>query len=407
MIGVICAALIALAAFYRLQNQHAYRFERLQHNMHSGIEQLLANRNTTLADGKFIDLYNDGRDSMYLQKYAWGLYDVGVVQAYKLQDTLTCVFTIARELDSTKWCTLYLADEDRPLGVTGKTLINGDAYIPAAGVKSTYVDGRQYEGPTNIISGKTLRSKPLLPGLNEELVNALCTQFQVPRSINTSINLNGVISNSFKNKELPFMASKSILNLVNGKINGHVIIRSDTTIVIDSTMMLDNVLIFAKAIDVKSGFRGRCQLFATDSVSIGKRCVFLYPSAAGVIRSKRYKAQIPVQIKLDAATRFNGILFTYEKEPDVLKPVIELGDRTDVSGQLYTAGYVRLSDKGNSIKGSIFCTRFLYRTAFSTFENYLINAQINSDELSLYYYTSSLLPVAGQKQQILQWLERK
>ncbi|MCC8409347.1 hypothetical protein LJ707_10420 [Mucilaginibacter sp. UR6-1] len=407
VIGVICAALVAIAAFYRLQDQQAHRFERLQHNLHSGIEQLLANTGTTLTDVKSIDLYNDGQDSIYLQKYTWGLYDVGIVKACKLQDTLTGVFTIARNIDSTKWTALYLADEDRPLGVTGKTLIKGDAYLPAAGVKSTYVDGRQYEGPKNIISGKTTRSKPLLPELDEFRIKLLREQLSSIKGNVSQSQLTGTFSNQFQHVEQIISASKNILTLSSGSLSGRITIHSDTTVVIDSTMTLDNVLIFAKAIDVKSGFHGRCQLFATDSIRIGKRCQFNYPSAAGVIRTKRYKTQVPVQLRLEVATEFNGILFTYEKEPDVLKPVIELGEHTNITGQLHTSGYIRLSEKGNTIKGSIFCSRFLYRTAFSTFENYLINATISSDGLSPYYMTTSLLPIAANRQQILQWLERK
>lgn len=407
VIGVICAALVAVASFYRLQHQKSFRFERLQHNLHSGMERLLANTDSTLSEGKSIDLYNDEQDSLLIQKYPWGMYDVGIVKAYKLQDTICSIFTIARTVDSAKWCALYLADEDRPLGVTGKTLIEGDAWLPAADVKSTYVDGKQYEGPKNIISGKTSRSKAILPELDKQKIQQIRDQFGRLNTPYNGTEINGIMTVPYDQNEKRINISKRLLTLTKGNIGGHVVICSDSTVIIDSTMQLHNVLIFAKTIEVKNGFKGSCQLFATDSIAIGKRCRFDYPSAAGIVRPDLYKVQVPVQIRLGNGTVFNGSLFTYEKQPDVLKPVIELGDGAQVSGQIYTPGYVRLSEKGNKIYGSVFCNRFLYRTAFSTFENYLINATISSKKLSPYYLTGNLLPVSDTKQQVLQWLERR
>jgi len=67
-------------------------------------------------------------------------------------------------------------------------------------------------------------------------------------------------------------------------------------------------------------------------------------------------------------------------------------------------GMVRFKD-GGTINGSVFTNRFLYQSTYTTYENYLINTTLDASKLSPYYLTSSLFPLAGKKQKIMQWLE--
>jgi hypothetical protein len=154
VIGVLCSSLIAAAYFYRLQYQKTFRYDRLQTNVGSGINILIANQDTSFRE-KRIGLFNNPTDSVILKKIFWGLFDVGISEAFIQTDTLNRIFSIANALDSTKWAALYLIDEDRPVSVSGKTIIRGDVYISKAGVKEAYVDGKSYQGDKKIIQGKT------------------------------------------------------------------------------------------------------------------------------------------------------------------------------------------------------------------------------------------------------------
>ena len=179
---------------------------------------------------------------------------------------------------------------------------------------------------------------------------------------------------------------------------------SDTTLTIDNTAILNNILVFARSIIVKGGFQGNCQLFATDSIRIESNCNFNYPSCLGVLRSQTSMISSPEKITIGESTEFNGIIFTYEKTEKPIKPLIDIGKNVKIKGQVYSQGILELKDK-TEVDGSIFTSRFLYKNSFTLFENYLINATIDSKALSPYYLTSGLLPVAGKKEKVLQWLE--
>jgi len=197
---------------------------------------------------------------------------------------------------------------------------------------------------------------------------------------------------------------KEVQTLSNRYISGNVVLLSDTTVIIDSTTVLRNILIFAKAIIIKSGFHGNCQLFATDSIRVDSNCRFNYPSALGVLRFQSPVAKSPIRIAIGNNTEFNGLIFSYEKTETPVKPLIVLGKNTKITGQVYSQGILELYDK-TEINGSAFTSRFLYKSSFTLYENYLINSTINSKALSPYYLTSGLTPVAGKKKKILQWLE--
>ena len=163
-------------------------------------------------------------------------------------------------------------------------------------------------------------------------------------------------------------------------------------------------MVFARSIVVKSGFQGNCQLFATDSISIGRNCRFNYPSCSGVLRFQPSIIDTRERIALGENTNFSGLIFSYEKADNPLKPMIEFGKNVKLVGQVYSQGILALNDK-TKVDGSVFTSLFLYRNSFTLFENYLINTTIDSKALTPYYLTSELIPVATKKKKVLQWLE--
>ncbi|PIG98215.1 hypothetical protein CS542_06460 [Pedobacter sp. IW39] len=49
---------------------------------------------------------------------------------------------------------LYLSDEDRPVSVSGKTLLIGNGMLPKAGIKQSYAEGKPYTGIKQLLDGK-------------------------------------------------------------------------------------------------------------------------------------------------------------------------------------------------------------------------------------------------------------
>jgi hypothetical protein len=406
VIALICSALVLAAYFFRGQYLVKSRFDRLQDNLSSGVHILLRTKDTAYLQGKTLSLFNNGDDSVHLKNIRWGIYDIGVVEAFKQQDTLIKIFSTAFGIDSSKWAAIYLIDEDRPVSVSGKTAILGDAYLPKAGVKAAYVDNKAYEGDKRLVVGKIQDSQRNLPPLNESRLKVLDELFNMQRG---PVNTNWKTDTPHRS----FRCPTEVVNLGNNpyilkntRLSGNIILYADTLLTIDSTATLNDVLVFAKAIVVKSGFHGNCQLFASDSISIERNCRLEYPSCLGLLRYKSSVVGFPPQISVGQNSRVSGVIFTYEKEASALPATISVGKGAQISGQIY-AQYIFSTKDSAMVKGSVFTARFMYQTAFTRYENYLINLKIDAPGLSRYYLTSDLIPVASTEKKILQWLEIK
>jgi hypothetical protein len=406
VIGLLCSSLIVAAYFYKIQYQKKFRYDRLANNLGSGINILLASTDTTYAAGKTFSLFNNEEDSVSIKRFFWGVYDIGAVEAYNQKDTLYKTFSFANTVDSTKWAALYLVDEDRPFSLSGKTTIRGDAYIPKAGVQEAYIDNKAYQGDKRLIIGTRHISEKKLPQLDADRLK----QFEKYAGQNpvgdSALLKKDTVKISFLNPTRFVNFKKEVKTIQNIYLDGNVALFSDTTITIDSTAVLKNILIFARAIVVKNGFHGNCQLFATDSISIGRNCRFNYPACLGVLRFQPVipKANTQARIAIGHHTVFGGLVFSYEKADNPLKPDISIGKHVKITGQVYSQGILELKDT-TEVDGSVFTNLFYYKNTYTLFENYLINTTINSKALSPYYLTSDLVPVSTKKKKVLQWLE--
>jgi len=333
------------------------------------------------------------------------MYDMGSSVAFSQKDTLYKTFSIGYNLDSAKWAALYLIDEERPLSLSGKTSIIGDVYIPKAGLTTAYVDNKAYQGDKRLVIGAKKNSGKTLPPLSAGRL-AMFKQFiEKNHPGDSSLSHKDSLAQSFLLPTRYVNFKKEFQSISNIKFTGNVILMSDTTITLDSTVIAKELMVFAKTIKIKSGFHGNCQLFARDSISIDSNCRFAYPSCLGILRfGQPGLAPVRENILLGNKCSFNGIIFTYEKTESALKPMIDLGRGVRITGQVYSQGSLRTKDSVD-VDGSVFSSQFLYQDAFTLFQNYLINITMNSKALSPYYLTGDLCPVAGQKKKVLQWLE--
>lgn len=405
VIGLICSALIAAAYLYKARYQAKFLSDHLQNNLNSGITILLNSRDSSYNGGRTFSLFNGDADSVSLKKTRWGVFDVCSISSFAGRDTLYKVFSVANVIDSNKWAALYLIDEDRPLSVSGNTLIHGNVAIPKAGIRTAYVDNEAYTGDPDIIRGKTSDSERKLPPLSASGLEILKKALALAPAESDLPAVTDSLNRSFLKPALTYSFGKKVKTISHISLSGNIILYSDTTINIDSTARLNNILVFAKGIYVNAGFRGNCQLFASDSVSTGNRCFFSYPSCLGVLRlTTGNTVGVPAKLNIGENSVCEGIVFSYQEDEQQLPPVISLGKKTTIRGQVYSQGILNLR-KGVSIFGSVFTKRFLYQSEFTRYENYLINLSIDSHSLSPYYLSSDLTPVAGSSKKILQWLE--
>ena len=133
---------------------------------------------------------------------------------------------------------------------------------------------------------------------------------------------------------------------------------------IDSTCRLRDVLVVGRTIRVGDGFRGRAQLFASDTVLIGQRVTLDYPSGMFVARENpdRY-------IEIGPHSRVEGYaIVDGEGRPDV-KRANYRQDRTAVlRGLLWTDGAAQVQ---GIVSGCMAANRLVYYSPEGYYEDML------------------------------------
>jgi hypothetical protein len=282
-------------------------------------------------------------------------------------------------------------------------MIRGRAYIPNKEVTAVSVENLLYTGDKRLIIGPRMESEQLLPVLDTSKLKKLCNYLDTSAfSVRPPDSLNW----SFLRKTKVLDLKKDLPELSHTSLKGNIIVRSDTVLVIDSTAKLNHMIVFAKGIVVKSGFKGSCQLFAQDSITVGSRCRFGYPSALGVLRIREKQKGSSPQISIGGRSVINGILFIYEGKPTDVPSRIALAERDTLNGMVYSPEILQISD-GDALNGCTLTGRFLYKKGSQLYENYLINTRLDQNGLSPYYLNSMILPMTSKKSKVLQWLEKK
>ncbi|MBB6273344.1 hypothetical protein HDF26_003804 [Pedobacter cryoconitis] len=396
-IAVITASLIMLAAHFRTSYMKEMRYTRLLTNLNSGIAYLLADGDIP-TPAKEIDLFNKQADSVLIERKNWGIYDLAVVKAHILGDTIGKVFFTGINTDK-DLDVLYLSDEDRPISVSGKTQLTGNGVLPKAGIKQSYAEGKPYTGNKDMIDGKITSSNRTLKGLNSTMIKELELKFGANLKLLRVTNP-AKLNVSFKDSTRTFILPAG--TRVDGELTGNIILVSDSSVVISATAKLNNVQIYAHSVKVESGFSGKCQIFARDSIVVGDQVRFDYPSTLGVIRMAGAADQ--PSITFGNNLLFNGIVFSYEDKRSAMQTLISFGKGSRLNGEVYSTGLVKVQ-KGMFIAGKVSCNRFIMQTPVTLYENFLIDVVFNRKARSKYYLSSGLFEGQGKEKGVLEWLK--
>jgi len=395
IIAVICASLIMLAAHYRGSYLKEVRMARLSRNMDSGIAYVLAESENNEQNRLGLDLFGDQTDSVLIEQKHWGVFNLATVKSFVLSDTLKQVFLMGHETTNDA-VAVYLSDEDRPLSVSGDTRITGNVEVPKAGMRKSYVDSRPYSGD-QLVYGKISDSKRTLGGLESKWIKEIEAELDFdPARLPTLYEDN--VQVSF------FVAAKKFnvsgLSQLNHQLSGQIILYSDTTVKISAGAKLDNAIIYAKSIVVSDGFKGNCQLFARDSITVGNEVMLSYPSVLGLVSKEKMVDQ--AKITLGKNNRFEGIIFSYEPKRSALQTLVSLGEQTTVQGEVYATGLLKL-DKKVKVAGKVSCNRFIMQTPATLYENFLIDVVLNRKARNRMYLSSAIFTGVAENKKIMRW----
>jgi hypothetical protein len=191
-----------------------------------------------------------------------------------------------------------------------------------------------------------------------------------------------------------------IARLGNISLNGNIILYSDSMVTINSSTELNGIQIYAPYIKVEKGFKGNCQLFATDSIVVDQDVSMAYPSVLGVIRKS--EGELQPTISIGDHVNFNGIIFTYEQKRTPMQTMIKIGKDSKITGEVYASGLLKM-ERGLVINGKVSGNRFLMQTKTTLYENFLIDVTFNRPARSAYYLGSRLFE-SQRENRVLRWL---
>lgn len=386
IISIVSSSLILFAYLTKIESEKLEISQQLRLNVDSGINLLLSNQSIVAINSeKEIDLFGKGNDKVKLGRKYWGAYEVVFSNASFKNESISRVVLSGNSPDSSKKYSLYMADEDKPLALCGKTKIKGTTFLPKAGVKRAYIEGQNFIG-ANLIDGIIKQSDKFIPEFNKEtLVNIKNLLDKKSVGINDSVIAIGTelsenfVTNNFNNKTIVY-SSEVTLKISSGIYTGNIAIFSSKQISISNAAVLNDVILAAPKIIIEKGFKGNLQAFASDSIILEKEVSLYYPSVLGIVKSEKIKI---ATIVLNGKDSISGSLFSYKGTNDALsQTAIILKKDTFVQGEVYTNGY---ADIQGNIYGSLTCSKIMLSTPSSVYENHLLNAIIDQTSLSKYY----------------------
>ncbi|MBI2281700.1 MAG: hypothetical protein HYU68_13575 [Bacteroidetes bacterium] len=360
----------------------ALKQEQLFRDVNSGINYGLSfNEEIPYNQKVEVNLFDDEQHHVTLYKKNWGAFYLLTSTAEWRDKTVSKTAFVGANIDDEKKIAVYLADQNKPLSLTGNTKISGNCYLPKAGVKRAYIEGHGFLGQ-KLIDGETRYSEVNLPSINKKLFEDNYANFSLENSTLDSIVDfallldNDTIINSFLNKTLVLYSPNSIV-LENKYVVGNIKILSNKNITVKSSSKIDNIILYSKGIILEENTVANVQLYATDSISIEDNCKLSYPSVISVLGKGESKVQR--KIVIGKQVKIKGVVFLVDEntiQTNLSK--VAIGEKSEIMGYIYSSELLELN---GDVIGGVYCKNFMLKTPSSIYHNHLMDVKIDRENL--------------------------
>lgn len=301
----------------------------------------------------------------------WGLYEAVRVEASDPRIASVRLFGSAGALPES--CTFWYATEAASLTLTGRTALHGRLRLPRHGVqygqiRSVFFSGERIAGDRVGYAGKELPAlRPGVRRLTDSLFSLLDrpdNREPVPDSLCVAFG-----------DPAPRLLDGS--NMVQGtRIEGMAVLLGDE-VVIDSTCRLQNILVVGRTIRVGDGFRGTVQLFASDTILVGKDVTLGYPSGVFVARGNpdRY-AEIGPGSRIEGYAIVDG-----DGRPDIKRANYRQDRTAVVRGLLWVDGAAQVQ---GIVSGCLVANRLAYYSSEGYYEDMLYDLTLLENPAAAY-----------------------
>ncbi len=371
-------------------------------NAEAGINYTLQN-SLIKNDSVSVHIFDEDYKTLKVHKDYWGLFEKVTSVSKIKNNTFTKIALIGAAQSKRDRTALFVKDNNRPLVVVGNTHIEGTAYLPLQGVRTGNIAGQSYYG-NQLIYGSTKNSKSALPKLSKELLTELKLLEQKVKTAHPDQFINIGTKREFQNsffKPLQIVFSPNYLLLSEIRLSGHILVQSNTKIVIDASTYLNDVILIAPEIEIKSSVKGVFQVFAKKKIILGNNCKLDYPSVL-YINERNHSTttnnyENTSYISIGKNSEVKGIV-TYLGTTKNYKPQIFIDEKSKVTGEVYCNKNLELL---GTVNGSVYTSNFIANQSGSSYQNHIYNAVINVNELSESYIG---LPFQNTNKGIAKWL---
>jgi len=406
-IAIICSALILMAYYNKMVYTSYIEKDRVFSNVNSGINLLLAEPETVeLNSSKRRSLFESYNDLVLLERKQWGIFELIKVSSWWKNFSFQKIAFTGHYYKNDSSYAIYLADQNKPLSLCGKTEITGNCYLPKAGLKRAYIEGRNFEGK-ELINGNITFSQDSLPEIIDTFKNLDLEYFkqnylesdETFKIIAEEIPEDSLF-NSFSDSTI-LLYTKNDLLLDNIVLTGNITLLCEGTLEITNSCRFEDILVYGKSVWIEEGFAGKFQLFAKDTINIGENVQFKYPSVIGLINDNKEGNTNPSMVNFERGSSFFGVIYSScHSDVITIDPILKTSEDTKLSGQVYWAG---IFDIKGMVNGSVACKKFLLKTPSSIYENHLLDVIIDLDGLSE-YYTGVELTGTDRINKVIKWL---
>jgi len=373
VISVLLSMFILLAKFNQRQITNYVGSSQLYSNLKSALQIAQSDYFTEDKNNRWIKNENND-DSIKIKRSYWGAYYLIGTETKNRHQFLSHVRLYGSTMSSDTG--LVVAENNRPLGLTGQVVFKANCYLSSAGIKPAFIEGQSYSGNGN--NNAYIKKSPMqIPSIDESFSKGI--SFQQDQLITSNDSLVSAFSNyiahSFKFRTVVIEASGKLSGLT---LKNNIKIVGANEISVDSSCHFENVLIIAKKVRFKHGFKGSVHVIASDSIICEKENVFEFPSSFVLKPSDNNK--LLSCIIIGEKSIFNGGMVAFSSNSDEGSDVfIKLNATSEVNGYVYSSDYLHLEGKLNA---NVFCGRLLLKTPSAVYENHMMACEINPAKYS-------------------------
>ncbi|TAJ09155.1 hypothetical protein DMA11_20675 [Marinilabiliaceae bacterium JC017] len=397
ILTVICGALILVLYYNNLLWLKHEKDMRFVNNILSAREYVLASNVMNFPPGEVmgVDLFDEGKDSVLIQRNRWGAFDLFLLEAIGGKRKRKEAFLAAKTVPLYPEVALYLADHNG-VGLTliGHTSIVGNASLPKQGVQAGYLNHQSFVG-AQLVNGTREQSLSTIPQLSEEFTEVFRNLTAVRKTEKTTCykDLRTISLDNPFTAPTKYLVSDERITLSEA-FSGNIIICSSAEIEITSSCQTDNVILVAPRVLVKSRFSGNLQVFATESIVVEDHVKMGYPSVLVCQNSDGTK------IEIGRNTVIEGGVYHLDFQKGSNESYGSLFiDEALVVGQVVSSGNVELL---GSVYGQLICEKTIYRgQGGKIYNNYLVDCEIDITKLPALFLFPAVLDNQSSTVEIL------